>query len=171
MSPLSLRSCFICSQLTSFLNGGSVDTADLRFWRNVNICQRFSTLVTRYLNIKSSISSDSKHTLNNRQKILSKGMNLCDNCVPVAESFCQMYDVWVCLQLEMNRCLEEIVKLILLAKDANNVNQGEHIKQEIPSASSELQCCNKLETKNKQCFHETFLKQGMWYLLSIFICY
>lgn len=46
----------------------------------------------------------------------------CVNCLAMVDSFCQMYDLWFCLQLEMNWCLEKI---------ALGIQNADMVKKEI----------------------------------------
>lgn len=62
----------------------------------------------------------------------------------MAESFCPMYDVWFCWQLEMNRCLDEINELILHTTEMNERVAGKVIKQEVSSTLNQFRVSEKL---------------------------
>lgn len=49
----------------------------------------------------------------------------CDECAPVLDSFCQIYDLWEKLRLELNCKLEEIASKILLG------GEGKRVKNEV----------------------------------------
>lgn len=154
MSALSSKAqqCFVwkgnASQLSIISRHSEIYST-----QNAEICKRFSTLVSRYLNLVTHSVLPEVTLSNYKTSSSSSDKYLCDACVPVAESFCQMHDVWFCLRLELNRCLEKIAVLIPQIKD---VNHGEEvtIKRELPAAPS------KSPTETHQDFREAFLQRG-----------
>lgn len=71
---------------------------------------------------------------------------LCDTCFPKAESFCQMYDLWCCLQLEMDRCIGEISSLIQM--------------NEIITKDAEVYDSDRVASEKTDYFRKAFLSKG-----------
>lgn len=126
--------------------------------QNVEICRRFSTLVTRYIHFTSDCVQP-EATLSNCQNPVSadKVKYLCDVCIPAAESFCQMYDVWFCLQLEMNRCLNEITQLRWSVVDGAEKESQPGKFSNAQSQFHNRTCC---EAENKLNFRDALRQQG-----------
>lgn len=78
----------------------------------------------------------------------------------MAESFCQMYDVWFCLRLEMDRCLDEVGQLV---KSTGQVEKVDETCQGQFSRSQNL-CgtADKGGSENELNFRGTLLKPGRW---------
>lgn len=152
MSTLSnLQKCGVCRQ--SFKSTESVPHNS----QSEKNYQRFSALVSRYLKVISK-SADLRSKLNVLSS-LEIGKYLCDNCAPLAGSFCQMYDDWFNLELQMNHCLDEISKLIV-ATEAIHDGEVTVIKEEFPSETNQYQSCDILGSGSRSDFPEPVLRQG-----------
>lgn len=125
MVTSSTRKCTIClrDKFAESLNS-PCNSTDIGTPQNEEIWRRFSTLVSRYLNLNLDCTERQK-TLNNWKVSPASNTYLCDICHPVAESFCHMYDAWFCQQLEMNRCLEEISKLISTRSEREKITDSD----------------------------------------------
>lgn len=150
-SLLFLRQCSICRKRTQ-PNLSAAQTS-----QNEEIFTRFSILVSRYLNLVSK-SADPKCTLETAKLTLGMDKHLCGSCAPVAESFCRMYDVWFCLQLEMNRCLDEFSNGI--SSTAVKQERVKLFKQEFqPTTSPQHESCDKPASDDQLDFPEALLKK------------
>lgn len=116
--PLS-SSCDICQNSISIKSSSSN--------KNQATSHNFFVLVSRFLNLSSDYFKPNKTLSNNVRNGAAIDGQICDNCLPALDSFCQMYDLWFCLQLEMGRCLQEVSEFIRTASDT---------KAEKPSLSS-----------------------------------
>lgn len=99
--------CFICLRQTEVFTFATSFTDKSKSV----IYARFPILASRYLNLSSDFSNLEEtinHSKRRQKKALSDENLLCDECLPLAESFCQKYDLWLSIQQEMNRCVEEI---------------------------------------------------------------
>lgn len=111
MPILTLQHCLLCFKINNLgANANTVTCApDLCKRRNGEICHRFCSLVFRYLQLGPDHFM-AKQTI--KTKFGVSITHVCDECAPVMESFCQIYDDWRRLQLELNWRLREISDII-----------------------------------------------------------
>lgn len=154
-----LTNCFICLKSISVKNNSCDSSVNFNSCgKNSEISCKFSILVSRYLNLKSGYERPERTIffgLCNTSRITSdKEPRLCETCLPVAESFCEMYDVWSCLQLEMTRCVQVIGARIQFS------NANEEFEN-VPSQqnSTEIHQTTNLKTKTQQNFKKELLDQ------------
>lgn len=87
----------------------------------------------------------------------------CDDCATALESFCERYQLWNHLQLELNGELENIGKLMRAADKVDRDHYSDMPKGEIPSPRDELK--KKLKRSGRSMddikyFRKQFLKQS-----------
>lgn len=136
--------------------------------RNGEISKRFSALVSRYLNLTSSYA-DSSSSLTVSENLSTEKL-LCAICAPVAESFCQMYDVWFCLQLEMNRCLEEINQLALRRNGDSVQNTKSRERQYSVDDENQNQFNDGDVNPSMLDFREALLNQSKGQIINLLSC-
>lgn len=157
MASLAADHCYLCHKpiLPTYLSqanfGGS----------NVWSLERFLVFVTRYLNFNPGCSKPER-TLNQAGLHLWKSwkntsnFQICNVCVKTMESFCQYYDQWFSLQLEMNRCLEKVTAIF---RDCENLK----LKKQDAARVVGTETIEKNYATNIQDLEElqVFLNQGM----------
>lgn len=152
--------CPICLSRIVLPNPNSGDESHI-LSQNEEICRRFSTLVTRYLHFTTDYV-EPKITLGSCQKLASTVVThhryLCDGCVPAAESFCQKYETWFCLQLEMNRCLDDLAQLIVLTQPVDKVESCH--RRGFITSQGPFHTSDKGGTERKLHFREILLEKG-----------
>lgn len=98
--------CIICSQKLqpppSTLSDSDYQISQRK---EAEICKRFFILISRYLGFNPGFSN-TFCTLYTKQDNLSNLDPCAANCFPMLQSFCNMYDLWQVLQLEINRCVD-----------------------------------------------------------------
>lgn len=118
MSHLTLGHCLICFKCD---NDNVSAATDLQFSSDTfvlnertEIVCRFWTLVSRYLDMSSKYFHP--EMMISRKISQSKHLtHACDACFPWLVSFCQMYDLWQLLQVEMNDAVQRIAVAMKLA--------------------------------------------------------
>lgn len=108
--------CLICSadlELKLFSNNPA--SSKISESKNVEICQRFITCACRYLemDLGNLLIPSSRETL--RRNLLSRRIfehRVCDKCIPLADSFCEMYAHVQQLHLRLLQNLDEITRIM-----------------------------------------------------------
>lgn len=123
---------------------------------NFRRSRKFAILVSRYLNYTKGRRRETDQTLNILDGNADNAAEefLCGGCRTVIESFCQMYDLYFNVQLQMNLCLGKIAGII---KDANN--NGSNGKDVRRRNRRKKNRCQTISLDNEK-FREHFLKKG-----------
>lgn len=177
MSPLTRRPspCFICLNPTYSGDDGVPDSTSPSCSspgnkRNEKISQKFAILASSYLNLKC----DSAKPVGSQKRKETKSstttaMQICEDCVPVAKSVCETYELWCSVQKDLNQRLKEVAKVIRNTTIAASTN-GEGAKSEIEVDTSHLfpspsAARKSLLTATAQLekFRNIFLKEGTYY--------
>lgn len=111
-------------------------------------CHRFLVLISRYLNLNTDFLDVGK-TLNTNLKEGrhdSDNWQLCEDCFPELDAFCDMYDLLQHLHLEMNKKLESI---------SENMRRG--------AMRNRQGIANSYQTTMPEDFKIAILKQGTFF--------
>lgn len=119
MPILTLKHCLICykegnpssTENSSIIN--SIQAHKLAN-RNAEVSRRFGTLASRYLNL------DPYHFLPDktlRSKLIVNYDRVCEDCFPQLESFCEIYEQWEFLEMQLTWRLKEVAEIMKIADD------------------------------------------------------
>lgn len=140
MTIFTLGHCIICFKLEestpprdscNTLLSGDTATATVgnsgRTWTNSEICQKFCTLVSRYLHMDHGEFMWEK-TMNKSSFFLNV-TQACDDCASVMQSFCELFDQWQRMELQIFSKLEEVTDRITASDKENKSGRAIHRKQ------------------------------------------
>lgn len=172
MSTVDSNHCKICLRpvphaSTDDFGSPFISSTYLSQQSHEEILERFKVLVTRYRRLKLDCFKP-KSLLQRKgrwfQFELSENVqnHVCDQCVSTMASFCQLYDFWVSLHVEMNVCLEEIAKATKAQstkqsrkKDSTGGRKGKRNKK------ARLMKPNQKRSCGEKGFRTAFLTKGL----------